>query len=167
MKKEKNISQIVRNKIKHLRKDKLYDYSIFENIVKENSEAFRKSISRLALDGEIIKVGNKKFYKQGDREYKGIINHARIKPMEISKKNIRKQYIPSKLLKSRLSSNLFWSNPNGKIPVDNVIYSLIKNDAISDLDFVRFNYGDERVIKVFMEKFNINDKPMIRDILNV
>ena len=72
-----------------------------------------------------------------------------------------------KLLKAKLSSNLFWSNPNGQIPVDNVISAIIDKEAIADLDFVRFNFGDDRVIEVFLQNFNIHEKPMIRDILHV
>ena len=124
-------------------------------------------MSRLFKEGVIVKVGSKKFYKRGKRDHNILKNPIRIKAQPQDKKLLRRRNISAKLLKSKLSSNLFWSNPNGSIPVDNVIVAIIKKEAISDLDFVRFNFGDERVIEVFLENFNINDKPIIRDILHV
>lgn len=167
MKNKLNISRIVSDKIKHLQEDKLYDYSIFNNIPADKHEAFRKAISRLASAGVIVKVGNKKFYKRGERGAEVSKEPIRIKAQPQDKKLLRRRNIPSRFLKAKLSSNLFWSNPNGNIPVNNVISAIIENEAISDLDFVRFNFGDDRVIEVFLQNFNINKKPIIRDILHV
>ena len=167
MKNKINISKIVSDKVKYLHKDKLYHYSMFDNISNNNREAFRQSMSRLADNGIIVKVGSKKFYKRGHRSVEVSKNPIRIKAQPQDKKVLRRRGISSKLLKSKLSSNLFWSNPNGNIPVDNVISAIIKKEAISDLDFVRFNFGDDKVIEVFLENFDINEKPLIRDILHV
>jgi hypothetical protein len=167
MKKKINISKIVSDKVKYLHKDKLYNYSMFDNISDNNREAFRKAMSRLAGDGIIVKVGSKKFYKRGERRREVLKNPIRIKAQPQDRKLLRRRGISAKLLKSKLSSNLFWSNPNGNIPIDNVITAIINQEAISDLDFVRFNFGDDRVIEVFLENFNINEKPMIRDVLHV
>ena len=167
MKNKLNISKIVSDKVNHLHKDKLYDYSIFSNIPVDKREAFRKAISRLAKDGAIVKLGNKKFYKRGQRSVEISKKSIRIKAQPQDKKLLRRRNIPSKFLKAKLSSNLFWSNPNGDIPINNVISAIINKEAISDLDFVRFNFGDDRVIEVFLQNFNINEKPIIRDILHV
>lgn len=167
MKNKINISKIVNDKIKHLHKDKLYDYSIFNNIPIDKREAFRKALSRLADNGVIVKVGSKKFYKRGQRSVEVPKNPIKIKAQPQDRKVLRRRGISSKFLKSKLSSNLFWSNPNGSIPVDNVISAIINKEAISDLDFARFNFGDDKVIEVFLQNFNINEKPMIRDILHV
>ena len=167
MKNKINISKIVNDKVKHLHKDKLYDYSIFDNISDNNREAFRKAMSRLADNCIIVKIGSKKFYKRGHRNIEVSKNPVRVKAQPQDRRLLRRRGIPSKLLKAKLSSNLFWSNPNGSIPVDNVISAIINKEAISDLDFVRFNFGDDRVIEVFLENFNINEKPIIRDILHV
>ena len=167
MKNKINISKIVSDKVKYLHNDKLYNYSMFDNISDNNREAFRKAMSRLADEGVIVKVGNKKFYKRGLRRGEVSNNPIRIKAQPQDRRLLRRRGISSKLLKSKLSSNLFWSNPNGNIPVDNVIVSIINKEAISDLDFVRFNFGDDKVIEVFLQNFNINEKPMIRDILHV
>lgn len=167
MKNKLNISKIVSDKVKHLQKDKLYDYSIFSNIPEDKREAFRKAISRLANDGVIVKLGNKKFYRRGQRDVEVSKEPIRIKAQPRDKKLLRRRNIPSKFLKAKLSSNLFWSNPNGDIPINNVISAIINKEAISDLDFVRFNFGDDRVIEVFLQNFNINEKPIIRDILHV
>lgn len=167
MKNKINISKIVSNKVKYLKKDKLYSYSMFDDISEDNREAFRKAMSRLAVNGAIVKVGSKKFYKRGQRSAEASSNPIRIKAQPQDRKLLRRRGIPSKLLKAKLSSNLFWSNPNGNISVDNVISAIINKEAISDLDFVRFNFGDDKVIEVFLQNFNINEKPMIRDILHV
>jgi hypothetical protein len=162
-----NISKIVSNKIKYLKKDKLFSYSIFDDIPKDSRQAFRKAMSHLADNNIIVKVGSKKFYKRGQRSVEVPKNPIRIKAQPLDRKILRRRGIPAKNLKSKLSSNLFWSNPNGSVPVDNVISAIINKEAISDLDFVRFNFGDDRVIEVFLQNFNINEKPMIRDILHV
>jgi hypothetical protein len=44
-----NISNEIKKKLKYLRKDKLYNYSLFGELLDENAIAFRKAISRLAL----------------------------------------------------------------------------------------------------------------------
>ena len=53
------------------------------------------------------------------------------------------------------------------ISVENVICKIISDGSLSDLDFARFNFGDDKVIEVFMKKFNINENPMVRNLLNV
>jgi len=167
MKNKINISKIVSDKVKYLKKDKLYSYAMFDSISDDNREAFRKAMSRLAANDIIVKVGSKKFYKRGERSVKASKNPIRIKAQPQDRKLLRRRGIAAKFLKAKLSSNLFWSNPNGNISVNNVISAIIDKEAISDLDFVRFNFGDDRVIEVFLQNFNINDKPMIRDILHV
>jgi len=82
-------------------------------------------MSRLADDGVIVKLGSKKFYKRGQRRVEVLKNPIRIKAQPQDRKLLRRRGISAKLLKSKLSSNLFWSNPNGNIPIDNVIVSII------------------------------------------
>jgi len=58
------------------------------------------------------------------------------KPLRIKSRKIswlKRGSVPSSYLKSALSSNLFWSNPKGSIPIDNIIISIIENNALSDL----------------------------------
>lgn len=167
MKNKINISKLVNDKVKYLKKDKLYNYSVFKNIPEEKRAAFRKAISRLAEEGIIVKVGSKKFYRRGDREHFLSKSPLRIKAQPFDKKDLRRKGLSAKYLKSKLSANFFWSNPNGVIAKENIIYKILDNQSLSDLDFARFNFGDEKVIEIFMENFNINDKPMIRNILNV
>lgn len=159
-----NISSHIKNKLRRLKKDKLYDYSVFEPIPKEKRIAFRKAISRLAKDGVIIKVGNGKFYKRGFRNV--VLNDVvHIKPRQ--KEWLKAGKVPVSKMKHSLSSNLFWSNPKGKVPVENIIASVIERESISDLDFIRFSFGDDKVKEVFLKHYDVNSKPMIRDILNV
>ena len=160
-----NISNEIKKKLKHLRKDKLYDYSIFESLINNNPRAFRKAISRVAKSGLIIKIGNGKFYKRGER-----FSDIDKEPLRIQARKkgwLKRGTVSSKYLKSALSSNLFWSNPKGSISIENIIVSIIENNALSDLDFARFSFGDSKVIEVFLKYFNIHSRPMIRDILYV
>ena len=160
-----SISRQVKEKLRRLKKDSLYDYSLFDNILISNPIAFRKAISRLAKESVIIKVGNGKFYKRGDRDVSIEIAPLRIQPRK--SKWLKKGSVSAKDIKPLLSSNLFWSNPNGEIPIENLISAIIKNNALSDLDFARFSFGDNKVIEVFLKNFNIHSRPIIRDTLYV
>jgi len=160
-----NISNKIKKKLKYLRKDKLYDYSIFGLIVDEHSIAFRKAISRCVKDGLVIKVGNGKFYKRGEREYISSEKPLRIKARKLNW--LKRGRVSVSYLKSALSANLFWSNPKGSIPIENIIIAIIENNSLSDLDFARFSFGDNKVIEVFLKYFNIHSRPLIRDILYV
>lgn len=161
---ESNVSSHIKNKLRRLRKDKLYDYSVFEPVPRNKKAAFRQAISRLAKEAVIVKVGNGKFYKKGYRARQpGEPLH--IKPRR--KEWLKRGYVPADHLKYRLSSNLFWSNPKGKIPVENVIASVINKGALDDLDFIRFSFGDDKVKEVFLKHFDVHSKPMVRDILGV
>ena len=159
-----NISSYIKDKLRRLHKDKLYDYSVFEPIAEENKIAFRKAVSRLAKDGVIVKVGNGKFYKRGYRPFpKKEMLH--IKPRR--REWLKSGKVPVDILKFRLSRNLFWSKPKGKVPVENVIVAVIEKGALDDLDFIRFSFGDDKVKEVFLKYFDIHSKPMVRDLLNV
>ena len=103
-KEKSSISNRVRNKLKRLHRDKLYDYSIFGDIAKEDKPAFRKAISRLAKDGFMVKVGNGKFYRRGDRPYK---SKESIQINARRKEWLKAGKVPVNVLKYRLSRNLF------------------------------------------------------------
>ena len=59
-----SMQSYIKNKLRRLRKDKLYDYSVFGPINNEKKAVLRTAISRLAKEGVIVKVGNGKFYKK-------------------------------------------------------------------------------------------------------
>jgi len=160
-----NISNEIKKKLKYLRKDKLYDYSLFEELLDNNPIAFRKAISRLAKERELVKVGNGKFYRRGERDSIAIEEPLRIKARKTSW--LKRGSVSVPYLKSALSSNFFWSNPKGSIAIEAIIIAIIENNALSDLDFARFSFGDNRVIEVFLKHFNIHSRPLIRDILYV
>ena len=159
-----NISSHIKNKLRRLRKDKLYDYSVFGSIPQDKKVAFRQAVSRLAKEGTIVKVGNGKFYKKGQRPSQ-TNEVVHIKPRR--KEWLKRGYVPVNELKYRLSSNLFWSNPKGNVPIENIIASIINKGALDDLDFIRFAFGDNKVKEVFLKHFDIHSKPMVRDILGV
>jgi len=160
-----NISHKIKKKLKYLRKDKLYEYSLFEELLDENAIAFRKAISRLAKEGLLVKVGNGKFYKRGERKGAFLKIPLRIKARKVSW--LKRGSVSVSHLKSALSSNLFWSNPKGSIGIEAIIVAIIENNALSDLDFARFSFGDNKVIEVFFKHFNIHSRPLIRDVLYV
>lgn len=68
--------------------------------------------------------------------------------------------------KLKLSKNIFYSNKNGQIPINNIIASVIKDGSMSDIDSVRYKFGDNKVIEVLLEKFDMKDSK-IRRICNV
>ena len=159
-----NISKHVKEKLRKLHRDKLYDYSVFEPIPAKKKAAFRKAISRLAEEGALVKVGNGKFYKRGDRPF-ALNESLHIKPHR--KDWLKSGKVPVGAIKYRLSNNLFWSNPKGKIPVENLIASVIEKGALDDLDFLRFSFGDDKVKEVFLKHFDIHSRPMAGRLLNV
>lgn len=167
MKNKINVSKTISDKVKHLHKDKLYSYAIFDDLAENSREAFRKVMSRLAKEGVIVKVGPKKFYRRGERSTLVKSDHLKIKVDPYDKKLLRSRGVSAKYLKSKLHRNFFWSNANGMIPVENVISKIIAEGSLSDLDFARFNFGDDRVIEVFMNHFDIDEHAMIRNLLNV
>jgi hypothetical protein len=160
-----NISNEIKKKLKYLRKDKLYDYSLFASMIEDNPIAFRKAISRLAKEDILVKVGNGKFYKRGERKNAFPKIPLRIKARKTSW--LKRGSVSVSHLKSALSSNLFWSNPKGSIAIEAIIVAIIENNALSDLDFARFSFGDNKVIEVFFKHFNIHSRPLIRDVLHV
>ena len=160
-----NISNEIKKKLKYLRKDKLYDYSLFASMVEDNPIAFRKAISRLAKEGLLIKVGNGKFYKRGER--KGAFSKIPLRIKARKASWLKRGSVSVSHLKSSLSANLFWSNPKGSISIEAIIVAIIENNALSDLDFARFSFGDNKVIEVFFKHFNIHSRPLIRDVLYV
>jgi hypothetical protein len=161
-----NIHEQIKKRLKYLRKDSLYDYALFASMLNENPIAFRKAISRLAKEGMIVKVGNGKFYKRGERSSSMVFADA----LHIKARKrawLRKGSVPALYLKSALSSNFFWSNPKGKISIEAIVIAIIENNALSDLDFARFSFGDNKVVEIFLKNFNIHSRPMIRDLLYV
>jgi len=160
-----NISNEIKKKLKYLRKDKLYDYSLFGELLEENAIAFRKAISRLAKEGFLVKVGNGKFYKRGERE--GVFGEEPLRIKARKASWLKRGSVSVSHLKFALSSNLFWSKPKGSISIEVIIVAIIENNALSDLDFARFSFGDNKVIEVFFKHFNIHSRPLIRDVLYV
>jgi len=161
-----NIHKQIKKRLKYLRKDCLYDYSLFASILNKNPIAFRKAMSRLTKEGMIIKVGNGKFYKRGERNSSMVFDEA----LHIKARKrawLRKGSVPTSYLKSALSSNFFWSNPKGSISIESIVVAIIENNALSDLDFARFSFGDNKVVEIFLKNFNIHSRPMIRDLLYV
>lgn len=160
-----NVYAYVKNKLRRLRKDKLYDYSVFGPISEEKRVAFRKAVSRLAKEGKIVKLGSKKFYKKGYRPFPSGGSVSKAKPRR--KDWLKAGKVPVREIYPRLSRNLFWSNPDGKIPVENLIAAILDKGSLDDLDVVRYSFGDDKVKEVFLKHFDIHKKPMIRDILHV
>ena len=161
-----NIHKLIKKRLKSLRQDSLYDYSLFTSTLNENPIAFRKAMSRLTKEGMIVKVGNGKFYKRGERNSSMVFDDA----LHIKARKrawLRKGSVPTSYLKSTLSSNFFWSNPKGSISIEAIVIAIIENNALSDLDFARFSFGDNKVVEIFLKNFNIHSRPMIRDLLYV
>lgn len=80
------------------------------------------------------------------------------------KQAIKRGSISPKKLK--LSKNIFYSNKNGQIPINIIIVSVIKEGSINDIDAIRYKFGDNKVIEILLEKFDVKEAK-IRRICNV
>ena len=61
-----------------------------------------------------------------------------------------------------LSKNIFYSNKNGQIPVNNIIVSVIKDGSMNDIDAIRYKFGDNKVIEVLLEEFDVHESKISR-----
>ena len=154
-----SVSLAVSLKIKHLRFDKLYDYGIFNNI--ENRDALKNAISRCKKDERIVKVGRAKFYKQGKRDeiFEGNLVKARDRDI-LKRGKVRVDHY-------KFSKGLFWSNPHGVLPIENIVVKVLASESFSDISILRHSLGDNKIKEIFIEHFKINDHEVIRDYLNV
>lgn len=48
-----------------------------------------------------------------------------------------------------LKENIFWSNPNGKLPLKNIVSAIINGRNISDLQALQFKFGKEIISQIF------------------
>jgi len=154
-----SVSSAVLSKVKHLRYDKIYDYGVFENI--QNKDALKNAIARLFKDEIIVKVGRAKFYKKGKREVSYRSQPFIGKDSEILKRGY------AKVDSFRFSQPMFWSNPHGSLPIENIISKVILSGNFIDIDIVRRRVGDNRVKEVFLNNFDIDKYDLIRDYLDV
>lgn len=152
----------VGQKLKHLMVYKVYDYSLFDD---ENKVAAESYLSRAASKGEIIKIGKGKFYKRA-LDYKNnqipqIINHPS------DKVALRHNKIfPSKY---PIFSNLFWSNKNIAISLDNYIGVILSKDNPSHLPYLRELFGDRKIYEVYLNHFYQKNRrlPLIEEFLEI
>ena len=64
---------------------------------------------------------------------------------------------------------MFWSNSSGYIPIDNVIAAVIEKGSLDDLLGMRYRFGDERVVRVLLENYSLDESKYkrISDVLGV
>jgi hypothetical protein len=153
----------VNDKIKKLHSYKVYDYSIFDDNIKNAAESF---ISRASKNGKIIKIGKGRFYKRPSKnelhsEIPEIINNPKDK--SALKYN---QISPSKYPVFR---NLFWSNRNKPIALDNYIGVVLSKDNPESLPYLRNFFGDRKVYEVYLNEFYQKGRrlPLIQEFLEI
>lgn len=121
-----NQSVAVREKIKHLRYDKEYDYSVFEGIA--NREAVKKTISR--SPSLVRKTVNGKFYR-----------------VRIEKETDR--FDPAEY-----TFNCFWqSNRQRKMEVTSIIRNYLSTMSKKDIETLCRKYGKLRVKSELVAKY--------------
>ena len=49
----------------------------------------------------------------------------------------------------RIRENIFWSNPNGQLPLKNIVCAIINGRNISDLQSLQFKFGKEIIQQIF------------------
>ncbi|WP_321469816.1 hypothetical protein [Halarcobacter sp.] len=154
---------LVSDKIKKLHSYKVYDYSIFDEEIKNAAESF---ICRASKSGKIIKIGKGKFYKRPSKnvlhkEIPNIIN----KPKD--KSALKYNMIsPSKY---PIFKHLFWSNRNNPISLDNYIGVVLSKDNPGSLPYLRSFFGDRKVYEIYLNEFYQKGRklPLIEEFLEI
>jgi len=136
-----SVSSEILKKIKNLFIDKEYSYSALGNM----NSVSRTYVSRLSDRGEIVKLGNGKFYKPS------------------SKVLVRKSTKLIKLDKSLFENDLFWSVSNGfEIKTDELIKAYLENWSERDLSGLYALFGYKRLLgdtyKMYKDRNNENYK---------
>lgn len=128
-------------------------YSFSDLGLDGNNPSHRSSLSRSKAD--IVKLGKGKFYVSNQNRSMVYIHRAAHDKISIKRGSAKASSIHA-------SKNLFWSNPNGYIPIKNIIASVIKNGSIDDINSIIYRFGEHRVIEVLLNNFDMNEPKMKR-----
>ncbi len=147
-----NKQHLVDNILQNLHSHKLYSYK--ELGLDSSDASVRSAISR--SKGKIRLLSRGKFIVPSShaRERNRLFENAH------ELQAMKRGSISAK--KFHLSKNIFYSNKSGQIPINNIIASIIKDGSMSDIDAVRYKFGDNKVIEVLLEEFDIKESKISR-----
>lgn len=152
-------------KIKRLRYYKVYDYSVLSDNLKDDRDSISVKMSRKFKKNEIIKIGKGKFYK---RHKTSSSQNKAVKRFNspCDKSSLRYNQInPSKY---PVFVDLFWSNRNIPIPLDNYISRILSENIVGYLPQLRYFFGDRKIIEVYLNNFYPHNRKMkIEEFLDV
>lgn len=153
----------VSDKIRKLHLYKVYDYSIFEEKTKGAAETY---ISRASKNGNIIKIGKGKFYK---RPLKNKLHEQIPKIINNPKDKTALKYNKISPSKYPIFKNLFWSNRNKPISLDNYIGVILSKDNPGSLPYLRGFFGDRKIYEVYLNEFYQKNRklPLIEEFLEI
>jgi len=129
-------------------------YSYKDLDLDSNDSSVRSAISRSKNKIRMLSKGKFIIPSLNSREKNKLFQKAH------EQQAIKRGSISPKKLK--LSKNIFYSNKNGQIPINNIIVSVIKDGSMNDIDAIRYKFGDNKVIEVLLEEFNIEESKISR-----
>ena len=136
---------MLKDKLKALKKYKIYDYEIFIDVL-EKKRAESK-ISKASKKGLLVKIGKGKFYISNNKEER----QRRFKNNPIDRSALRYNCIvPSKY---EIFKKLFWSNQNKSINLDQYISRVLSEDLPMYIPYLSRFFGDRKVVEVYLNNF--------------
>jgi hypothetical protein len=125
----------------------------FSDIGLDGNNSSQRSVFHRSADKHIVKLGRGKFYfdpniKEGEQK-KFLYLHGHDK-IALKRGSVKAGSV-------HVSKNIFWSNPNGYIPVPNVIASVIEKGSMDDINNLRYRFGDHKIVEVFLKHFDLEN----------
>lgn len=146
--KQRSIDSIIQKLHSH----KVYSYKDLD--IDSSDASIRCAISRRKNKIRMLSRGKFIIPSFNAREKNKLFN----KPHELQA--MKRGSISAKKL--ILSKNIFYSNKNGQIPINNIIVSVIKDGSMNDIDAIRYKFGDNKVIEVLLEEFDVKESKISR-----
>ena len=142
--------------IEKLHSHKIYSYQ--ELGLDSSDPSVRCAISRSKSKIRLLSRGKFIIPSSNSKERSKLFGKAH------EKQAMKRGSISAKKLK--LSKNIFYSNKSGQIPINNIIASVIKEGSMSDIDAIRYKFGDNKVIEILLGEFDMQESK-IKRICNV
>lgn len=123
----------------------------FADIGLDGNDSSQRSSFHRSINKNVVKLGKGKFYvdpKAKDGDSKKFLHPHGHDKVALKRGSVKAGSIHA-------SKNIFWSNANGYIPVQNVIASVIENGSMDDINSIRYRFGDFKVIEVLLNNFDI------------
>jgi len=153
MQSKRSVQQLVDKRLSKMESYKVYGYA--ELGLDGKDPSVRSAISR--RKDRVRSLGRGKFYVS--------LNDSKV-VYEVAHDKIALKRNSVSVKKIHASRNLYWSNPDGYILVENAIAIAIEKGSMDDVAAMRYRFGDKKVIKVLLEQFDPS-KPKIKRMIRV